>query len=110
MQRADYVQMAANFLAIVSRELVAGLALGIVIVWVAFALENSRLRLMKMGLNLAMATRAKATGSTRRKLKSSPCTKAPIGFAAAGLTERPIECSESPPVHPPLDSDLPRLV
>jgi sulfate permease, SulP family len=54
MQRADYVQMAVIFLAIVAWDFVAGLALGIVAACITFAINTSRLRLVKLGLNRAV--------------------------------------------------------
>ena len=49
MQRADYFQMAVIFLAIVAWDFVAGVALGIVAACITFAINTSRLRLVKLG-------------------------------------------------------------
>jgi SulP family sulfate permease len=54
MQHADYFQMAAIFGVIVAFDFVAGVALGVVIACVAFAINTSRLRLLKLGLNRAV--------------------------------------------------------
>lgn len=54
MQRADYFQMAAIFGVIVVWDFVAGVALGVIIACVAFAINTSRLRLLKLGLNRAV--------------------------------------------------------
>ncbi len=51
MQRADYVQMAVIFLVIVAWDFVAGVALGIVTACITFAVNTSRLRLVRLGLN-----------------------------------------------------------
>lgn len=51
MQRADYFQMAVIFLAIVAWDFVAGVAIGIVAACITFAINTSRLRLVKLGLN-----------------------------------------------------------
>jgi SulP family sulfate permease len=54
MQRADYFQMGAIFGVIVVWDFVAGVALGVIIACVAFAINTSRLRLLKLGLNRAV--------------------------------------------------------
>jgi SulP family sulfate permease len=51
MQRADYIQMVVIFLVIVRWDFVAGVALGIVAACLTFAINTSRLRLVKLGLN-----------------------------------------------------------
>jgi SulP family sulfate permease len=51
MQRADYIQMAAIFLATVAWDFVAGVALGVITACMAFAINTSRLRLLKLGSN-----------------------------------------------------------
>ena len=51
MQRPDYVQMAVIFLVIVAWDFVAGVALGIVAACITFAINTSRLRLVRLGLN-----------------------------------------------------------
>jgi SulP family sulfate permease len=51
MQRADYLQMVVIFLVIVRWDFVAGVALGIVAACLTFAINTSRLRLVKLGLN-----------------------------------------------------------
>jgi SulP family sulfate permease len=51
MQRADYIQMVVIFLAIVAWDFVAGVAIGIVAACITFAINTSRLRLVKLGLN-----------------------------------------------------------
>src|SRR5208283_3596618 len=51
MQRADYFQLAVIFLAIVAWDFVAGVAIGIVAACITFAINTSRLRLVKLGLN-----------------------------------------------------------
>jgi sulfate permease, SulP family len=54
MQRADYFQTGAIFGVIVVWDFVAGVALGVIIACVAFAVNTSRLRLLKLGLNRAV--------------------------------------------------------
>jgi SulP family sulfate permease len=51
MQRADYVQMAVIFLAIVAWDFVAGVAIGIIAACITFAINTGRLRLVRLGLN-----------------------------------------------------------
>jgi SulP family sulfate permease len=51
MQRSDYIQMVVIFLAIVAWDFVAGVAIGIVAACITFAINTSRLRLVKLGLN-----------------------------------------------------------
>ncbi len=51
MQRPDYIQMAVIFLVIVAWDFVAGVALGIVAACITFAINTSRLRLVRLGLN-----------------------------------------------------------
>jgi SulP family sulfate permease len=51
MQRPDYFQMAVIFLVIVAWDFVAGVALGIVAACITFAINTSRLRLVRLGLN-----------------------------------------------------------
>ncbi len=51
MQRADYIQMVVIFLVIITWDFVAGVALGIVAACLTFAINTSRLRLVKLGLN-----------------------------------------------------------
>ncbi len=54
MQRADYIQMVVIFLAIVAWDFVAGVAVGIIAACITFAVNTSRLRLVKLGLNRAV--------------------------------------------------------
>jgi len=51
MQRPDYIQMAVIFLVIVAWDFVAGVALGIVAACITFAINTSRLRLVRLGLS-----------------------------------------------------------
>ena len=51
MQRPDYIQMAVIFLVIVAWDFVAGVAIGIVAACITFAINTSRLRLVRLGLN-----------------------------------------------------------
>jgi SulP family sulfate permease len=51
MERADYIQMIVIFLAIITWDFVAGVALGIVAACLTFVINTSRLRLVKLGLN-----------------------------------------------------------
>jgi SulP family sulfate permease len=51
MQRTDYIQMVVIFMAIVAWDFVAGVAIGIIAACITFAINTSRLRLVKLGLN-----------------------------------------------------------
>jgi SulP family sulfate permease len=51
MQRADYVQVLTILLVIVNWDFVAGVAVGVVAACVSFAINSSRVRLVKLGLN-----------------------------------------------------------
>jgi SulP family sulfate permease len=51
MERADYIQMVVIFLVIVGWNFVAGVAMGIVAACLTFAINTSRLRLVKLGLD-----------------------------------------------------------
>ena len=51
MQRSDYIQMAVIFLVIIAWDFVAGVALGIVAACITFAINTSRLRLVRLGLS-----------------------------------------------------------
>jgi SulP family sulfate permease len=51
MQRAEYFEMATIFTVTVAWNFVAGVVLGFVMACIAFALNTSRVRLLKLGLN-----------------------------------------------------------
>jgi len=51
MQRSDYIQMVVIFLSIVAWDFVAGVGIGIIAACITFAINTSRLRLVRLGLS-----------------------------------------------------------